>query len=58
VAHFASAALTFIPEQRTPLLLGIVSLALLLVFYVVRMYWGQRPKIAPVTAEANHYSEL
>lgn len=51
-------AMAFIPEQRTPLLLGIVSLGVLLVFYVVRMYWGQRPEIAPVTAEAHHYSEL
>jgi GABA permease len=51
-------AMAFIPEQRTPLILGVASLVLLLLAYAVRLYWGQRPVIAPVTAEAHHYSEL
>ena len=36
-------AMAFIPEQRTPLLLGVVSLAVLLVAYVPRSLWGRRP---------------
>jgi GABA permease len=51
-------AMAFIPEQRTPLILGVASLILLLLAYAVRLYWGRRPVIAPVTAEAHHYSEL
>ena len=51
-------AMAFIPDQRTPLILGTVSLAVLLLAYVVRLYWGRRPKIAPVPMEAHHYSEL
>jgi GABA permease len=51
-------AMAFIPEQRTPLILGTVSLTILMLAYVVRLYWGRRPNIAPVTMEAHHYSEL
>jgi GABA permease len=51
-------AMAFIPEQRTPLALGVVSLLVLLIAYVARLYWGSRPEIAPVAAEAHHYSEL
>jgi GABA permease len=51
-------AMAFIPEQRTPLILGTVSLAVLLLAYVVRLYWGRKPSIAPVTMEAHQYSEL
>ncbi len=36
-------AMAFIPEQRTPLLLGVVSLAALLIAYVPRLLWGRRP---------------
>ncbi len=36
-------AMAFIPEQRTPLLLGVVSLAVLLVAYAPRSLWGRRP---------------
>ncbi|WP_347265653.1 amino acid permease [Paracoccus sp. (in: a-proteobacteria)] len=51
-------AMAFIPSQRTPLLLGVVSLLVLLVAYAARRYWGRRPEIPPVTAEAQHYSQL
>ena len=51
-------AMALIPEQRTPLALGVVSLALLLVAYGARLWWGKRPSIAPIAAEAHHYSEL
>lgn len=51
-------AMAFIPEQRTPLALGVVSLLILLLAYVVRWYWGRRPEILPIQAEPHHYSEL
>jgi GABA permease len=51
-------AMAFIPEQRTPLALGVVSLAVLLVAYLARLFWGKRPQIAPVALEAHDYSEL
>lgn len=39
-------AMAFIPEQRTPLLLGIASLVILLLAYGARMAWGTRPAAA------------
>jgi GABA permease len=51
-------AMAFIPDQRTPLILGTVSLAVLILAYIARLYWSRRPNIAPVTMEAHHYSEL
>lgn len=39
-------AMAFIPEQRTPLALGVVSLAVLLFVYAVRTFWGRRQEIA------------
>ncbi len=51
-------AMAFIPDQRTPLALGVVSLAVLLVAYLFRMFWGKRPEIAPVALEAHEYGEL
>ncbi len=38
-------AMAFIPEQRTPLLLGIASLAILLLTYGARLAWGSRPAV-------------
>src|SRR3954468_17303605 len=35
-------AMAFIPDQRTPLILGTVSLTILMLAYVVRLYWGRR----------------
>lgn len=35
-------AMAFIPEQRTPLALGVVSLLVLLLAYVPRALWGRR----------------
>ena len=51
-------AMAFIPEQRTPLALGVVSLAVLLVAYLARLLWGKRSEIAPVRLEAHDYGEL
>lgn len=51
-------AMAFIPEQRTPLILGIASLGLLVLAYGVRVHWGRRPMIPAVAAEAHHYGEF
>jgi GABA permease len=39
-------AMAFIPEQRTPLLLGIASLFILLLAYGARMAWGTQRAVA------------
>ena len=39
-------AMAFIPEQRTPLLLGLASLAILLLAYGARTAWGPPPRVA------------
>jgi GABA permease len=51
-------AMGFIPDQRSPLALGVVSLVVLLLAYVPRLRWGRRPEVAPIRAEAHHYTEL
>ena len=51
-------AMAFIPDQRTPLLLGVVSLAFLLLAYGARLWWGGKPEIPLVTAQAHSYGEL
>ncbi len=51
-------AMAFIPDQRTPLLLGVVSLGILLLAYGVRMAWSKRPEIATLTAEPHRYEGL
>jgi GABA permease len=51
-------AMAFIPEQRTPLLLGVVSLGILLAAFGARMLWGARPQIAEIAQEPRSYSAL
>ncbi|MDE2456366.1 MAG: amino acid permease [Burkholderiales bacterium] len=51
-------AMGLIPEQRTPLLLGIVSLGLLVLAYGARMLWGKKPEIATLAQEPHGYQEL
>jgi GABA permease len=51
-------AMGFISDQRSPLALGVVSLVVLLLAYVPRLRWGRRPEVAPIRAEAHHYTEL
>lgn len=48
------AAMAFIPEQRSPLLLGVISVLVLLVAYVPRMLWGRKVEIAPIQAQVRH----
>ncbi|MDE1948388.1 MAG: amino acid permease [Burkholderiales bacterium] len=51
-------AMGLIPEQRTPLLLGIVSLGLLVLAYGARMLWGKKPETATLAQEPHGYQEL
>ena len=50
-------AMWFIPEQRTSLLLGVVSLGILIVAYGVRMVFGKKPQIATIAQEPHGYVE-
>jgi GABA permease len=51
-------AMAFIPDQRTPLLFGIVSLGILLLGFGARAYFGSRPDIAMLAMEPHQYDEL
>ncbi len=51
-------AMAFIPGQRTPLVFGIISVAVLLLAFPVRLYFGKQPDIATVAAEPLGYDEL
>lgn len=50
-------AMAFIPEQRTPLLLGVVSLGILILAYVGRLHWGKPPQIAAIAQEPHRSLE-
>jgi len=50
-------AMAFIPEQRTPLLFGIISLGLLLLGFAVRLRCGKRPAVATLEMEPRRYDE-
>ena len=47
-------AMAFIPEQRSALLLGIVSLAVLLIAYMPRLRWGRRMTERSVSVPAEN----
>jgi len=51
-------AMAFIPEQRTPLIFGLISLGVLLAAFPVRMFFGKAPDIATVATEPRGYEEL
>ncbi len=51
-------AMAFIPDQRMPLLFGIVSLAILLLAFGARLRFGSKPVIAALASEAHQYVEL
>jgi GABA permease len=51
-------AMAFIPEQRTPLLFGLISLGVLLLSFGVRLRFGRRPQIATLAMEAHRYDEV
>jgi GABA permease len=51
-------AMAFIPEQRTPLLFGVISLGLLLLGFGARARFGGKPAIAALATEPLRYEEL
>jgi GABA permease len=51
-------AMAFIPDQRTPLLFGVISLGLLLLGFCVRVRFGDAPDIAALSMEPQGYEEL
>ncbi len=51
-------AMAFIPEQRTPLIFGVISLVLLLLGFSARVRFGGEPDIATLVMEHHRYEEL
>jgi GABA permease len=51
-------AMAFIPDQRTPLLFGVISLGLLLLGFCARVRFGDAPDIAALAMEPHRYEEL
>ena len=51
-------AMAFIPEQRTPLIFGIISLALLLLGFCARVRFGAARDITALAMEPHGYKEL
>ena len=50
-------AMAFIPEQRTPLIFGVISLLLLLLAFCARARFGAAPDIAALALEPHRYEE-
>jgi GABA permease len=51
-------AMGFIPDQRTPLLFGLISLALLVIAFYARLRFGAKPDIDSLAMEPHQYDEL
>jgi GABA permease len=51
-------AMAFIPDQRTPLIFGVISLGLLLLGFSARLRFGSKPDIATLAMEPHQYEEL
>jgi GABA permease len=51
-------AMAFIPDQRTPLIFGIISLGILLLAFGARLQFGKKPEVATIAAEPHGYEEL
>lgn len=51
-------AMGFIPDQRTPLIFGLISLALLVMAFYVRLRFGAKPDIAALAMEPHQYDQL
>jgi GABA permease len=51
-------AMAFIPDQRTPLIFGVISLLLLLLAFSVRHRLGKNPAISTIAAEPHRYEQL
>jgi GABA permease len=48
----------FIPDQRVPLLFGLISIGILLLAYGLRARFGRRPERARIAAEPNEFAQL
>jgi len=51
-------AMAFIPEQRTPLIFGVISLGVLLLGFGARTHFGRKPEITALAMESHRYEEL
>jgi GABA permease len=51
-------AMAFIPEQRTPLIFGAISLGVLMLGFIARVRFGRQPDIATLAMESHRYDEL
>jgi GABA permease len=51
-------AMAFIPDQRTPLIFGLISLGILLLGFTVRVRFGSKPDITTLAMEPRRYEEL
>ncbi len=51
-------AMAFIPEQRTPLIFGAISLGILLFGFCVRVRFGAKPETAAPAVQSHHYEDL
>jgi len=51
-------AMAFIPDQRIPLIFGLISLGILLLLFVARTHFGRKPDIAALALEPHRYQEL
>jgi GABA permease len=51
-------AMAFIPEQRTPLIFGVMSLGFLLFAFGARARFGSKPAIETLAMEPHQYEEL
>jgi GABA permease len=51
-------AMAFIPDQRTPLIFGVVSLGILLLGWSARLRFGRKTGIAGLEIEPHRYEEL
>jgi GABA permease len=48
----------FIPDQRVPLLFGLISIGILLLAYGLRARFGRRPERARIATEASEFAQL
>ncbi len=51
-------AMAFIPDQRTPLVFGVISLGILLLGFAARVRLGRKPDIATLAMEPHRYEQL
>jgi len=51
-------AMAFIPDQRTPLVFGLISLGLLLLAFPLRRRFGAKNRLATIAGEPRGYGEL